>query len=129
MGFEHEIRGWKFPVGPDPSTGRMRMSTGIDDIRESVRIILFTNLGERIMEPNFGSDIRKYVFSPSSDGTYALLGAEIQRAIMEWEPRVKDVSVDIRPSKDGEAVRVDVNLAKVTDDEMLRLSYDIELNI
>jgi len=56
--------GWAFPLGVD-ATGGIRMRSGEEDIREAVRIILGTRLGERAMRPEFGCGVNDLVFDPN----------------------------------------------------------------
>ena len=48
-------RGFSFPFRVDPSTNRIAMSSAGQDVEEAIRIILRTNLGERVMLPEFGT--------------------------------------------------------------------------
>ncbi|HEU4593525.1 MAG TPA: GPW/gp25 family protein [Pyrinomonadaceae bacterium] len=88
-------RGWKFPVGVDPATGRIAMSEHEQDIREAIRIILATALGERVMRPDFGCGIHELVFSTISRATTGLFESRVREAIMKWEARVELVQFDI----------------------------------
>ena len=55
--------GWAFPptFHDDKLTG-VEMVKNEYDIKESLEILLNTNLGERIMLPDYGSELQKYVF-------------------------------------------------------------------
>ena len=55
-------KGWKFPVKPD-LTGKIALSEFEEDIRESIRIILLTSKGERVMQPEFGAGLKDQVFA------------------------------------------------------------------
>ncbi|MFX3632995.1 MAG: GPW/gp25 family protein [Candidatus Pristimantibacillus sp.] len=90
-------KGWKFPVQVDATTGRIRMSEGEEDIEESIRIILRTSKGERLMRPEFGCGLREFVFGTTDETSMRLLATDVQDAIRSWEPRVKDVEVDAEP--------------------------------
>lgn len=86
-------RGWKFPIEVDASTGRIRMSEHEDDIAEAIRIIIWTAKGERIMRPEFGSGIDRYLFESNDDTTLRLIEAEVEEAVRMWEPRVHEIEV------------------------------------
>lgn len=94
MSSEFLGRGWKFPVQVDPATGRIRMSEHEEDIAESIRIILGTSKGERVMRPEFGCGMRDFVFGTTDDTTLRLLEGSVVEAIRIWEPRVEDVEVN-----------------------------------
>lgn len=86
-------RGWKFPIEVDPSTGRIQMSEHEDDIAEAIRIIIWTAKGERIMRPEFGCGIDRYLFESNDDTTLRLIEAEVEEAVRMWEPRVHEIEV------------------------------------
>ena len=54
--------GTAYPVSIDPTTGRFKLSSYEDSVRESIYIILMTQQMERIARPDFGSNIMNYVF-------------------------------------------------------------------
>ena len=58
-------RGFSFPFRVDPSTNRIAMSSAGQDVEEAIRIILRTNLGERVMLPEFGTAAGEFLFSDS----------------------------------------------------------------
>ncbi|SFS59894.1 GPW/gp25 family protein [Paenibacillus sp. BC26] len=86
-------RGWKFPIEVDSTTGRIKTAEKEDDIAEAIRIILWTNKGERVMRPDFGCGIHEFVFETTDETTLRLLETNIQEAIRIWEPRVHEVEV------------------------------------
>jgi phage baseplate assembly protein W len=92
-------RGWKFPVGVNPATGRIAMSEFEQDIRESIFIILSTAPGERLMRPDFGCGIHELVFSPISRATLSVLESRVRDCIIKFEPRVEIVSLSFDTSK------------------------------
>ncbi|RKN75968.1 GPW/gp25 family protein [Paenibacillus ginsengarvi] len=99
MSSEFLGRGWKFPIQVDPATGRIRLSEYEEDIAESIRIILGTSRGERVMRPGFGCEMRSFVFGTTDDMTLRLLEGSILDAIRVWEPRVDEVEVKAVPDK------------------------------
>ena len=69
-------------------------------ILENVKIILLTNRGERVMELEFGSDVRKYLFMPEMRINDVLL--EVKNSIERCEPRVKVSEATLKYSKNEE---------------------------
>ncbi|MGO4543394.1 GPW/gp25 family protein [Paenibacillus sp. 2TAB23] len=94
-------KGWKFPVQVDATTGRIRMAEGEEDIEESIRIILRTSKGERLMRPDFGCGLRDFVFGTTDETSLRLIASDVQEAIRIWEPRVKDVEVEVKPDREN----------------------------
>ncbi|KEO83294.1 GPW/gp25 family protein [Tumebacillus flagellatus] len=90
-------RGWKFPVTVDPATGRILMSEAEEDIAEAIRVIIWTAKGERVMRPNFGCGIHQFVFERTDPTTVSLMEESVKAAIMQWEPRVHQVTAKVTP--------------------------------
>ena len=103
-------RGWKFPVGVDTASGRIAMSEHEQDIRESIRIILATAPGERLMRPDFGCGIHDLVFSTISRATVGLFESRLREAIIKWEPRVEILQVDIS-TKEASNGKLEIQLS------------------
>jgi phage baseplate assembly protein W len=86
--------GWSFPVGTD-ATGAIAEAEYETDIEQSVRIILDTEPGERVMRPDFGAGLRGFVFEPINTTTMALVQYRVQNALVLWEPRIDSVTVAV----------------------------------
>ena len=96
-------RGWSFPMGVDPATGRVVSASSEEDIRQAIRLILGTGKGERMMRPEFGCSLRSFVFDHMDYTTQTQLEREAQEALIRWEPRITDVQVRVErdPGDDG----------------------------
>lgn len=89
-------KGWRFPVGIDVH-GNIATSSYEKSIEDSIRIILNTTPGERVMHPDFGCKINEIIFFPNSSKTVSLAIHYIEEAIVKWEPRVILKSVTGEP--------------------------------
>mgnify|MGYP006271110647 FL=1 len=87
--------GWSFPVDTD-HRGDVAVSSADDDIQESIRIILGTAKGERLMRPEFGCDIHKHLFSAATPATLNLIESSVREALVRWEPRIDIEAVAAR---------------------------------
>jgi phage baseplate assembly protein W len=81
-------RGWRLPIMPDAS-GALGYSEGADHIEHSLRHILMTTFGERVMRPDFGCEAPDLVFAPGSVQYLRLLESSVRNAIRDFEPRVE----------------------------------------
>ncbi len=79
-------------IGAD---GRLAWSVGADNIRESIRVILLTEMNERLMLPEFGGGLQAFLYEPNTPTTHRLIQERITQALARWEPRisVEDVTV------------------------------------
>jgi len=84
--------GWKFPIKLD-SSGKFKLSKYEEDIEESIRIILGTIPGERVMRPEFGCGIYEYVFSTINISNLALIEEEVKKALTLYEPRIEIIKI------------------------------------
>lgn len=92
-------RGWSFPVRLHEKEGTIRLSEYEEDIRESIRIILSTSKGERVMRPDFGCGIHDLVFEVINTTTLAEIETNVRDALAMFEPRI-DVT-KVSASSDG----------------------------
>lgn len=78
------------------------MSYAIEDIEESIRIILGTTPGERMMQPDFGCNLKKLVFEKADSTLIAEINHLIYHALLEYEPRVIYIDTDVLYRNDVE---------------------------
>lgn len=87
--------GWAFPL--DAAGGRVATISDEANIAQAILMILRTNRGERVMMPDFGSDLDRLLFSAENRATFHLAEAAVRRALGKWEPRIKVLEVDVSP--------------------------------
>ena len=69
---------------------------------QSIRMIMMTRQGERVMRPDFGCDIHEYAFDTMDYTTLVQMEHAVRQALMVWEPRITDVEVNIINEQDQE---------------------------
>ncbi len=95
-------QGWAFPLQFSPR-GQIALAYGERDIEQSIRIILETVPGERVMRPEFGCRAKELLFAPKDTATQALLVRYVEQALARWEPRIDVITVEVvnAPGLDG----------------------------
>ena len=93
-------RGVAFPPHLGPGGAPLATSEGADNVRESVRIVLTTEPGERPARPLFGAGLGRFLGEPNSASTWRLIRDRVERALADWEPRVRVESVEAGPDPD-----------------------------
>ncbi len=95
--------GWSFPPSFDKVNHQVRMVDDTEDIEESIRIILGTIPGERLMQPEFGCDLKRLVFEKIDSTLTAGLNHLIYHSLLNFEPRVNFIDAEIisRDELDG----------------------------
>jgi uncharacterized protein len=96
-------RGWGFPPRFDVVNNMTVMAEEDEDIRESLRIILSTAQGERIMNPKFGCGLSSLIFDSIDSILINRIKDSIRMAVLNYEPRVTldTILVDTSPSYEG----------------------------
>ena len=79
-----------FPFHFD-NRGRVATTGNEDHIRDMIELLLFTNPGERVNRPDFGSGLLQLVFAPNSLELAAALQFTMQAALQRWLGDVIDV--------------------------------------
>jgi phage baseplate assembly protein W len=64
--------------------GRTASVAEEDHIRDLIEQVLFTNPGERVNRPTFGSGLLQLVFAPNSDTLAAATQMSVQGALQQW---------------------------------------------
>ena len=87
----------------------MNASTGarlddLDHIRQSIRDILTTRIGTRVMRREYGSIVPELIDQPANPATQLRLMAATVMAIIRWEPRVLVTRVRFSLDMQGNAV-------------------------
>jgi hypothetical protein len=85
--------GWRFPVRTDRA-GAIERSTTDADVRESIRLVLTTAKGERVMRPDFGCGIHEFAFETVNTTTLSLVEQSVTDALRRWEPRIEVEAVE-----------------------------------
>lgn len=110
-------RGFSWPMEVD-HTGSIRLTDGAADLDRSIRIVLMTAPGERVMRPQFGCRIWDLLFEPVTPNLLGLIAVAVRDALAQWEPRIQVVDVTPAPDPDDPSlVRVSVSyLVRETND-------------
>lgn len=95
-----------FGLRMNPVTNDVAVKKDAEAVKQSVINILSTNRGERPFMPNFGSNIRGYLFENVDAVTISLIEEEIRSTLANYEPRVKVLSVDVDDLIDQNAINV-----------------------
>ncbi len=64
--------------------GRTATTDDADHIRDMIEQFLFTNAGERVNRPDFGSGLLQQVFAPNSTELAAALQHTIKAGLQRW---------------------------------------------
>ena len=76
--------GVDLPLSPDPVRGALGYRSGPEKVQQSILVILLTEPGERVMRPDFGCGLRRFLMEPNT----VAVRASIQREVSRGDRRV-----------------------------------------
>jgi len=89
-----EVYGFRYPVGKGDIL--FKKSSNKELLRGQIYQLMFTSPGERIFLPNFGIDLRSYVFEQLDDSLIANLQDQISSQIRLYIPNAELTSIDVK---------------------------------
>lgn len=95
-----------------------------DKMKSELLHIIFTPKGQRYRNPDFGTDVIKYLFEPNDSETWAGIKSEITTQVGKYLPKVvfKDINIYIDEENENRAY-ADIKY------NVIKGSYEIENNI
>ena len=105
-----------FPFKDSPK-GFFLDLTKTDDraIKSDLMHLIMTNKGERFYNPEFGTNLRRYIFEPNDNFTYSQIKDEIIETVKKYIPNLNINEVKITPSEVSEyaaIIRIDYTISQ-----------------
>jgi len=97
-----------YPIVDDPK-GLLRTQHGISQIKSDLLVLLLTNQGERVMLPNFGANLRAFLFEPNDETLAEQIRQNIIEQLRLWEPRVVINDLIVTTTPEDEDLNPDEN--------------------
>jgi len=120
-------KGWAFPVSLAADSEILPASEE-EKIAQSIRIILGTAPGERLMRPDFGCGIHNYVFAPNNVRTTGLIRFSVEDSLNRWEPRIDLESVDVQADpNDAATILISITYRVKSTDSRYNMVYPFYL--
>ncbi len=98
--------GWSFPPAFGRISNGVEMTSDELDIQLSLRILLSTRKGERVMQPDYGCNLDEMLFEPMTTTFKTYISEMVKTAILYYEARIDLNSVTVDDSRDAEGVIV-----------------------
>lgn len=86
-------------------------SPAIEDrvLHDSIRTILLTSPGERVMRPTFGCFAKAILFASINKATARRAESEIRRSLGVWEPRVEVLGIDLILNRKNRSITIHIS--------------------
>lgn len=94
--------GIKFPTTVEQGQALFDMNRTVSDSVKSQLIhLIFTPVGQRLRDPNFGTSLIQFIFNPSDQQTFGDIEFEIKDKVKRYVPKCDVKSVDVETSEEG----------------------------
>lgn len=100
--------GWSFPPTFSKLTGTVEMLSNEADIQNSLRVLLSTRIGERLMQPNYGCNLDVMLFETINETMLTFVKDLVFTAIYYFEPRVNPINVKVEATAEEGMVLINV---------------------
>jgi hypothetical protein len=126
-----EVFGLEFPLGSSPDGGFFGKKSGIPMVRDAIIQLLRTETGERVMLPQFGCNLRKYLFQPLDQSTFEAIKREILYSFNQYIVGANIAKLAVYPLGEvgpagGNSLKVVLSLQLDTADLEI---FDVEVDI
>ncbi len=111
----------------DTDLGKGFRRTGVELVKKDLLYHLFTRKGDRVMMPDFGTDIQDMVFEPNDPITQNRILGEIN-AVIDHYPRIELIRSTLSVDEDNYSITVEILLRFVELEIVETLNLDIPAN-
>lgn len=110
---------------PHPNTGQLTRKTNIDSIRQALRNLILTNKYERLRNPKYGTNIRRFLFEPHMKTTNLEIKQHIEETIKHFEPRIKLNDVIVKSSEEDNAINITIHFYAIISEQEASLNLTL----
>lgn len=125
MNTEFYGRGMTYPLRV--GVAGISETAGVAKVEESIRIVLGTQYGERLMRPRFGCNLRSLAFAPNNVATANLARYYVAEGLAQSEPRIEVVDVAVANDTAGGVLLIDISYRLRTTQDIRNLVYPFYL--
>src|SRR5690606_25809607 len=87
--------GWSFPPSFNHEAATVELVSNVEDINQSLNILLSTSLGERVMQPEYGCNLEDYLFESLSSTMIGYIKDRVMNSIIYYEPRIRVEKIEV----------------------------------
>ena len=124
-----DAKGWAFPVGVNPHTGKIEMTEPKEDIRQSIRILLSTTRGERLLHPDYGCNLTQFMFEPLNYELVQRIKQEVYTSITKWERRIQNLEINLFQDTAEESrivIGISYTISQLQEQDEIYYAYDLK---
>jgi len=109
------------------TTKKLDLKVAYDEfaILNSLKGLFSTEIGERLLLPEYGLNIKRILFEPISNINAQIIGTMIKEGIERWEPRVIVNEIIIKPEIDDQTYYITLDLYSPMLAKPIRLTSEL----
>ena len=88
------------PLRKDDIDGYKLIKSYEELARQNLKMLVLTGQGERMMDPEFGVGLRRYLFEPNNPFTYGNIEAAIRSQVTNYLPYIEILAVNFKKSEE-----------------------------
>lgn len=92
----------------NPISGELALKRDEEAVKESIKNLILTDKGERLMQPYIGGNIRAMLFENNTPAVIKMIQEQIKTTIETYEPRASLLEVVVTSAIDDNTVKVDI---------------------
>ena len=101
-------------------------STTIDAVKNNIKLLLQTERGERLMQPNLGVALKRFLFQQIDSDTIVAMQDEIIDTMNFWLPFVEIKDIQVATDDDRNTIKINITFNIIRDPNTLR-SVEVEI--
>lgn len=91
-----------------PNGGDLAKVSNENSVRQSIKNLVLTNVGERFFQPDLGTDVNKALFEPNSIMASLSIKNRILNVLRLYEPRARDVVVNVENIDNDHTIEINI---------------------
>jgi len=103
----------RLPLAYDPREGYSGLVTIKDVALQNLKMVLYTEPGERVWDIDFGVGIKRYLFEQSSNITFSNLQQRIRQQVTKYLPYIQILNLSINAINENNEIVESSNFVKV----------------
>jgi phage baseplate assembly protein W len=88
----------------------VQASYDIEAIKNSITNAFLTSPGDKILNPTYGIDLRRFLFEPMDDFTTEIIKDDIETHLPEMEPRITIINLFVEPNEDENQYNIELQI-------------------
>lgn len=116
--------GIRLPINYDSSDGFGMLKTVRQEIRQNFKMLILTNPGERIMDPQFGVGLKTYLFLNYTENVEQKIRSKIMKQLAMYIPIIKITNMDFNSAPDYNTlgIRIEYSIPELGTTDLLEFT-------